>query len=370
MLRLEFNDNGCELVRSTVRALLCRFGMQSGSLNARVEGKTVTYLKGMAFTTTQSFQNLFHQVGRGCFIRSETAQRTRGARLSFLTAREPSQEFTMSIFGDMGFESSTTRPIVVPGEKKEWSATYTRKRLEALKDAGEIDYVWHLGDIAYADDAFLETPFAFKYEGVMNGWMNWMQNITSTMPYQVSVGNHESEDHSPYCIFHNKECAQPLSNFSAYNARWRMPSEESGGRANMWYSWNYGDAHFVSLNTETDFPGAGESKTGDSHIPWLKAGGFGRKGEYLDWLERDLAAEDAARKSGDPSRRRWIIAGGHAWRYPRVLRRPPGKVWPRGLPRAFLPRSMPATSSKVDDNHSQGRYTPNAVRHGRCAAMR
>ena len=239
--------------------------------------------------------------------------------------------------------------------------------LEALKDAGEIDYVWHLGDIAYADDAFLETPFAFKYEGVMNGWMNWMQNITSTMPYQVSVGNHESEDHSPYCIFHNKECAQPLSNFSAYNARWRMPSEESGGRANMWYSWNYGDAHFVSLNTETDFPGAGESKTGDSHIPWLKAGGFGRKGEYLDWLERDLAAADAARKSGDPSGRRWIIAGGH---------RPFGDIqeccadllekygvdmYVAGHGHSYS-RSMPATSSKVDDNHSQGRYTsPNGT---------
>jgi exo-beta-1,3-glucanase (GH17 family) len=27
----------------------------------------------------------------------------------------------------------------------------------------------------------------------------------------------------------------PLSNFTAYNARWKMPSEESGGVESMWY---------------------------------------------------------------------------------------------------------------------------------------
>ena len=27
---------------------------------------------------------------------------------------------------------------------------------------------------------------------------------------------------------------------------------------------------------------------GDSHIPWLRAGGFGADGEYLAWLEADL----------------------------------------------------------------------------------
>ena len=35
-----------------------------------------------------------------------------------------------------------------------------------------------------------------------------------------------------------------------------MPSRESFGSKNMWYSFNYGPVHFVNINTETDFPSA------------------------------------------------------------------------------------------------------------------
>jgi hypothetical protein len=42
---------------------------------------------------------------------------------------------------------------------------------------------------------------------------------------------------------------------------------QSGGNSNMWYSWNYGAGRFVSINTETDWDGAEEEGTGDSHIP-------------------------------------------------------------------------------------------------------
>ena len=61
------------------------------------------------------------------------------------------------------------------------------------------------------------------------------------------------------------------------------------------------------MNTETDFPGAGEEKTGDSGDKRLPAGSFGQEGEYLAWLEKDLAAANASRTAERP----WIIAGGH-----------------------------------------------------------
>ena len=47
-----------------------------------------------------------------------------------------------------------------------------------------------------------------------------------------------------------------LSNFSAYNARFKMPSGPSGGNSNMWYSFDAGPVHFVSLDLETAYPGA------------------------------------------------------------------------------------------------------------------
>ena len=69
-------------------------------------------------------------------------------------------------------------------------------------------------------------------------------------------------------------------------------------------SFNVGPVHFISLNSETDFPGAGEEHTGDSHL--LPAGHFAPDGVYLKWLEADLKAAQAERDV-----RPWILAGGH-----------------------------------------------------------
>ena len=42
------------------------------------------------------------------------------------------------------------------------------------------------------------------------------------------------------------------------------------------------------INTETDFPGAGEETTGDGNMPWLPAGHFAPDGAYMAWVEADL----------------------------------------------------------------------------------
>jgi len=160
-----------------------------------------------------------------------------------------------------------------------------------------------LGDISYADDDFLHNPVQFNYENVWNGYMNWMQDIMATKPYMVLVGNHESECHSPACL-DDEERRTKLGNFSAYNHRFKMPSEESGGVMNMWYSFSYANAHFISFNTETDYPHAPEANTGDSHL--LPAGHFGYDGELMAWFENELIKANASRHI-----RPWIIVGGH-----------------------------------------------------------
>ena len=123
--------------------------------------------------------------------------------------------------------------------------------------------------------------------------------------YMVTPGNHESECHSPACIVDILGKGEALRNFTAYNARWQgMPSSQSGGTEAMWYSWNQGPVHFVSINSETDFKGAGEEKHGDGGV--LPAGHFAPDGAYLEWLEADLAAA-----RGVESKTKWIVAGGH-----------------------------------------------------------
>lgn len=84
-----------------------------------------------------------------------------------------------------------------------------------------------------------------------------------------------------------------------------MPSPESGGVGAMWHSWDVAGVHYVALDTSTDWPGAPEGTTGDSHIPWLPAGGFAPEGAYLAWLADDLAAAAASPTTN------FIVAFGH-----------------------------------------------------------
>ena len=51
-----------------------------------------------------------------------------------------------------------------------------------------------------------------------------------------------------------------------------MPGEETKGRSNFWYSFDYGLAHFVSFDGETDFYQSSEfpfvaDLTGDETMP-------------------------------------------------------------------------------------------------------
>jgi len=124
----------------------------------------------------------------------------------------------------------------------------------------------------------------------------------------VSVGNHESECHSFVCQAQKDTLALKLNNFTAYNKRWHMPSASSKGVNNMWYSFDYGLVHFVSINCETDFATAEEKDEGDFHEAWLIAGHFGAPGEYLAWLEADLKQARAAADAG--TGRPWIVIGG------------------------------------------------------------
>jgi hypothetical protein len=80
-----------------------------------------------------------------------------------------------------------------------------------------------------------------------------------------------------------------------------MPSAESKGLENFWYSWDHGMVHFIQFNTETDFPNAPDLPGGEGKE---NAGPFAPNGTQLAWLENDL-------KNVDRKKTPWIIVGGH-----------------------------------------------------------
>ena len=78
--------------------------------------------------------------------------------------------------------------VAVAGLEKVWSASYTHSRLRAQVEAGDVDGIWHLGDLGYMDDSYSHEVAKFMYEDVYDGYMNWLEPIASRVPYMVTPG--------------------------------------------------------------------------------------------------------------------------------------------------------------------------------------
>jgi len=184
----------------------------------------------------------------------------------------------------------------------------------------------HLGDIGYADDfelpLHIEPSSGRTYEAVYDLYQRQTEPFAAVAPYMVAPGNHDVTCHATGDF----GCPKEQRNFSAFRYRFRMPSMESRAVAisaivagssiidhvaalspqninnhhNMWYSWQSGSVHFVSVNTESDFPNA--PSTPHTVVGGGAAGGFG---DQLAWLRSDLAM---ARNKSDV---KWIVAFGH-----------------------------------------------------------
>ncbi|KAF2095888.1 acid phosphatase AphA [Rhizodiscina lignyota] len=190
------------------------------------------------------------------------------------------------------------------------------------------------------------------YESNWDLWQQWMSNITTKIPYMVLPGNHEAacaEFDGPgnlLTAYLNNgtsnttseegetnwgsdlsyySCPPSQRNFTAYQHRFNMAGGVNGGGVgNMWYSFDYGLAHFISLDGETDFANSPEHPfasniIGNETNPSRKSthvtdsGPFGKvDGDYNDnkayaqyqWLAKDLAAVDRRKTP-------WILVMSH-----------------------------------------------------------
>ncbi|KAK4540463.1 hypothetical protein LTR36_009209 [Oleoguttula mirabilis] len=223
--------------------------------------------------------------------------------------------------GTMGEDGLTTHvgtgaanPLT-PGE------TNTIQSLQDYED--EYEFLMHDGDIAYADywlkeeiQGFLPNTTleegAVVYERILNDFYDQMTPITSTKPYMVGPGNHEAncDNGGTTDKVHNISytvsiCSPGQTNFTGYRKHFRMPSAESDGLENFWYSYDYGMAHFIQLDTETDLghgfispdePGGSESEDSGPFATMMN--------QQTTWLAADLAAVDRAKTP-------WVIVAGH-----------------------------------------------------------
>lgn len=147
----------------------------------------------------------------------------------------------MALFGDLG----TGQCENMTGWCEPNSEGTTSRLLQEIQSTGQpFDLVLHFGDISYA------VGHAARWEQ----FFNQLQPLSTMMPWQVSIGNHEYDyptqpflpSWGDYNGDSHGECG------IAYSARFHMPNGATNPNT-QWWSINYGNIHFTVLSFEHNF---------------------------------------------------------------------------------------------------------------------
>ncbi|KAL4966149.1 purple acid phosphatase family protein [Aspergillus stella-maris] len=247
----------------------------------------------------------------------------------FLSPRTPgdSTPFTLNavidlgVYGEDGYTISgdITKKDTIPTVQPALNHT-TIGRLATNVD--EYELIIHPGDFAYADDWFLNLDNLLvgeeAYQAILENFYDQLAPISGRKHYMASPGNHEAAcGEIPYLT---GLCPDGQKNFTDFMHRFgkSMPGVFDSASTNLsaqvlantakelaqppfWYSFEYGMAHVVMINTETDFDDAPDSVGGSAG---LNGGPFGSKNQQLQFLEADLASVD---RDITP----WVLVAGH-----------------------------------------------------------
>ncbi|GAB6031716.1 hypothetical protein CHUAL_009463 [Chamberlinius hualienensis] len=154
----------------------------------------------------------------------------------------------LALFGDLGNVNGRSLPY-----------------LQRETQNGDYDAILHVGDFAYNMDT--------NNAHVGDEFMRQIEPIAAYAPYMTCVGNHEQN-----------------YNFSNYKNRFVMPHDDG---SNMFFSFDIGPVHFISISTEYYF---------------FTNYGLKQIVNQYKWLEKDLKK---ATHPNTRSKRPWIIIFGH-----------------------------------------------------------
>ena len=148
--------------------------------------------------------------------------------LSFQSFPPRNREPIWAAYGDMGLGVDTWRELApsIPV-------------LDAEAQGGVYDGIIHAGDYVY--------DFAVDQGRLGDRFMNAIQPFASKVPYMGSVGNHE-------CGGANRQHYSRRFagfNYAATNSK-AKPAGSFNSGDNLWYSWNAGLVHFVTVNTVSE----------------------------------------------------------------------------------------------------------------------
>lgn len=230
--------------------------------------------------------------------------------------------FNISVVIDLGVygpDGYTNKRDTIPTIDSWLDHTTIGRLADTVND---YEFVVHPGDFAYADDWYLNIDNLFSeestYANILTMFYEQLAPIAGRKIYMVGPGNHEADCEE--IDYTTSLCPTGQKNFSDFRTRFgktmptAFPSRSSNATAvanankaqalanpPFWYSFEYGMAHIVMFDTETDFPDAPDAPGGSAS---LNSGPFGFTGQQLEFLEADLASVD---RSVTP----WLVVGGH-----------------------------------------------------------
>jgi len=189
-------------------------------------------------------------------------------------AVESDTETNLVVFGDLG----VALPFITLEEQMPPSlqtASGVLGHVNKLQQVGKPCLLFHNGDVSYARG----WGYLWEY------FMDLIQPIASAVPYMVSIGNHEydypGQPFNPpwggYGHDSAGECGIP------YQKRFHMPGPNTTQGRNLWYSFDYGNVHFLAFSSEHDFT---------------------EGSEQLAFIEEDLASVDRTKTP-------WVIIAAH-----------------------------------------------------------
>ncbi|KAI3979360.1 hypothetical protein MKX01_014376 [Papaver californicum] len=175
-----------------------------------------------------------------------------------------SDELKFLAFGDMGKTplDGSIEHYIQPGSLSVMEAM--AKEVES----GEVDSVFHIGDISYATGFLVEWDY----------FLSMIQPVASHVTYMTAIGNHERDYINSGSVYITPDSGGECG--VAYEAYFPMPTS---AKDKPWYSINQASIHFTVISTEH---------------PWTE------NSEQYKWIGNDLASVDRTKTP-------WVIFTGH-----------------------------------------------------------
>ncbi|CAN1344543.1 Probable inactive purple acid phosphatase 27 [Linum perenne] len=174
-----------------------------------------------------------------------------------------SDEVRFLAYGDMGKapRDPSAEHYIQPGSLK------VVKAMTDEVESGNVDSIFHIGDISYATGFLVEWDY----------FLQLISPMASRVSYMTAIGNHERDYANSGSVYDTSdsggECGVP------YETYFPMPTSE---KDKPWYSIEQGSVHFTVISTEH---------------PWSDGS------EQLEWIKSDLASVDRTKTP-------WLVFAG------------------------------------------------------------